>query len=438
MSIKPKNVREILSKNILADGFDPIIDLDKSHGSWIVDQRDGSEYLDMFSMYASGAVGYNHPYIVKNQDVLGKISINKTTLSDIYNIYYADFIETFNKYAAPNYLKHAFFIDGGALAVENALKTAFDWKKRLNLKKGINKEGDKIIYFNQAFHGRSGYTMTLTNTSDPRKTMYYPKFDWFKVDNPYLSFPLDDDLLENVIKKENLVIENIKNILNKNKDDVAAIIIEPIQGEGGDNHFRNEFMILLKELCDSNEMLLIFDEVQTGVGVTGKMWAHEHFSVKPDIISFGKKTQVCGMLAGDKVFSMDKNVFKESSRINSTFGGNLVDMYRFKLILEIMCNENLLSNAKVMGWYLLSKINDLSLEFPGFATNPRGVGLFCAFDLPSTIERDKFISLVFNEKLMILGSGDASIRFRPHLNVSENDIDVAIDIISQTLKKMLN
>ena len=438
MSIKPKNVREILSKNILADGFDPIIDLDKSHGSWIVDQRDGSEYLDMFSMYASGAVGYNHPYIVKNQDVLGKISINKTTLSDIYNIYYADFIETFNKYAAPNYLKHAFFIDGGALAVENALKTAFDWKKRLNLKKGINKEGDKIIYFNQAFHGRSGYTMTLTNTSDPRKTMYYPKFDWFKVDNPHLSFPLDDDLLEDVIKKENLVIENIKNILNKNKDDVAAIIIEPIQGEGGDNHFRNEFMILLKELCDSNEMLLIFDEVQTGVGITGKMWAHEHFSVKPDIISFGKKTQVCGMLAGDKVFSMDKNVFKESSRINSTFGGNLVDMYRFKLILEIMCNENLLSNAKEMGWYLLSKINDLSLEFPGFATNPRGVGLFCAFDLPSTIERDKFISLVFNEKLMILGSGDSSIRFRPHLNVSKNDIDVAIDIISQTLKKMLN
>ena len=438
MSIKPKNVREILSKNILADGFDPIIDLDKSHGSWIVDQRDGSEYLDMFSMYASGAVGYNHPYIVKNQDVLGKISINKTTLSDIYNIYYADFIETFNKYAAPNYLKHAFFIDGGALAVENALKTAFDWKKRLNLKKGINKEGDKIIYFNQAFHGRSGYTMTLTNTSDPRKTMYYPKFDWFKVDNPHLSFPLDDVLLEDVIKKENLVIENIKNILNKNKDDVAAIIIEPIQGEGGDNHFRNEFMILLKELCDSNEMLLIFDEVQTGVGITGKMWAHEHFSVKPDIISFGKKTQVCGMLAGDKVFSMDKNVFKESSRINSTFGGNLVDMYRFKLILEIMCNENLLSNAKEMGWYLLSKINDLSLEFPGFATNPRGVGLFCAFDLPSTIERDKFISLVFNEKLMILGSGDASIRFRPHLNVSKNDIDVAIDIISQTLKKMLN
>ena len=196
MSIKAKNVKSILSKNILADGYDVVIDLEKSHGSWIVDQRNSTEYLDMFSMFASGAVGYNHPYIVENQDILGKLAINKTTLSDIYNVYYAEFLETFNKYAVPKYLSHAFFIDGGALAVENALKAAFDWKKRFNLEKGIDKNGDKVIYFNQAFHGRSGYTMTLTNTSDPRKTMYYPKFDWFKVDNPYLSFPITDTILK--------------------------------------------------------------------------------------------------------------------------------------------------------------------------------------------------------------------------------------------------
>ena len=129
MKINANNVKSILSKNILADGFDPIIDLEKSHGSWIVDQRDGKEYLDMFSMFASGAVGYNHPYIIENQSTLGKLAINKTTLSDIYNIYFAEFLETFNKYAVPEYLSHAFFIDGGALAVENALKAAFDWKK---------------------------------------------------------------------------------------------------------------------------------------------------------------------------------------------------------------------------------------------------------------------------------------------------------------------
>ena len=95
MSVNPKKVREILDKNILADGFEPIIDLDKSHGSWIVDQRNGNELLDMFSMYASGSVGYNHPKIVASKDKLGSIAVNKTTLSDIYNVYYAEFMQTF-------------------------------------------------------------------------------------------------------------------------------------------------------------------------------------------------------------------------------------------------------------------------------------------------------------------------------------------------------
>ena len=438
MNINPKKVKKILSNNVLADGFDPIIDLDKSFGSWIVDQRTGDKYLDMFSMYASGAVGYNHPYIVKNQNLLGKLSINKTTLSDIYNIYYADFIETFNKYAVPEYLSHAFFIDGGALGVENALKTAFDWKKRKNLEYGYKQEGDKVIYFNQAFHGRSGYTLTLTNTSDPRKTMYFPKFPWFKVDNPYLSFPINDDILKDVEKKEKLVINDIIKIINSNPNDIAAIIIEPIQGEGGDNHFRNEFMIELRNICDKHDVILIFDEVQTGIGITGKMWAHEHFTIKPDIISFGKKTQVCGMLAGERIYNMSDNVFKESSRINSTFGGNLVDMYRFKLILEIMCKENLFSNAKEIGYHLLKHIHELTKEFPGYVTNPRGIGLFCAFDLPSTIERDQFLSKVLEKKLMLLGSGDNSIRFRPHLNVSKDDIDLALQIIFDVIKDMLN
>jgi len=438
MKIEPKNVRKILSKNILADGFEPIIDLKKSHGSYLVDQRNGDEYLDMFSMYASGAVGYNHPYILEHKDILGEIAINKTTLSDIYNLYYADFMNTFSKYAMPDYLNKVFFIDGGSLAVENALKAAFDWKKRKNIENGFKQEGDKVIYFNQSFHGRSGYTLTLTNTSDPRKTMYFPKFPWFKIDNPKLSFPINDEVLNDVNNKENDVIVNINTIIAENPNDVAAIIIEPIQGEGGDNHFRDEFMVKLREICDNNDIIFIFDEVQTGIGITGKMWAHEHFSVKPDIISFGKKTQVCGMMASDRIYNFENNVFKESSRINSTFGGNLVDMYRFKLILEIMCNENLFSNVQEMGDYLLKNINELVNQFPGYITNPRGQGLFCAFDLPSTIERDKMISKLLDEKVIILGSGDNSIRFRPHLNVKKKDIDIAFEKINMVCKTMLN
>ena len=244
--------------------------------------------------------------------------------------------------------------------------------------------------------------------------------------------------LEKTIDHENQVIDSIKKIVNNNKDDVAAIIIEPIQGEGGDNHFRDEFMVALRSICNDNNIIFIFDEVQTGIGITGKMWAHENFSINPDIISFGKKTQVCGMLAGDRIYNLDGNVFKESSRINSTFGGNLVDMYRFKLILEIIKDERLLSNASKMGLYLLNHINSLADDFPGYVINPRGMGLFCAFDMTSGIERDNLIRLLMEQKLLILGSGDKSIRFRPHLNVNKNDIDICLEIIYDVLKKMLN
>lgn len=448
--MKIENIRKTLAKNILADGFDPIIDLERSHGSWIVDHRDNTEYLDMFSMYASGSIGYNHPYILKHQDILGKIAINKTTLSDIYNIYYADFVETFDRLAIPNYLKNVFFIDGGSLAVENALKVAFDWKRRKNLSRGIKNKGHKVLYFKQAFHGRSGYTLSLTNT-DPVKTKYFPKFDWIKIDNPYITYPETDELMKEVLKNEKLAISQIKQALKDNADDIAALIIEPIQGEGGDNHFRCQFFQMLRDLADDNEFLLIYDEVQTGIGITGKMWAHENFTPKlcqcnppiekapvPDIISFGKKTQVCGILVGDRINEVENNVFKKSSRINSTFGGNLVDMYRFKLILEVIEQESLLENAKIMGDYLLDSINNLSIEFPGYVANPRGVGLFCAFDMPSTIERDKFTSLMLEKRVMILGSGTKSIRFRPHLNVTKQDLDICISTSRDVLKKMLN
>ncbi len=353
-------------------------------------------------------------------------------------MHYADFVNTFNEIAIPDYLKHTFFIEGGSLAVENALKVAFDWKIRKNIENGKGKEkGRQIIHFKQAFHGRSGYTLSLTNTSDPRKTMYFPKFDWPRVNNPYLSFPITEDVISDVKKKEDESIEEIYHAIKQNPDDIAGIIIEPIQGEGGDNQFRDEFFIKLRQICDEEEILLIFDEVQTGIGITGKMWCHEHYSVRPDILSFGKKTQVCGVLAGNRIDEVEQNVFKESSRINSTFGGNLTDMVRFKIILEIIKEENLLENAATQGEYLQSHLNQLSLDFPGYVTNPRGIGLWTAFDLPSSTERDELWSQLMKNDLLILVSGDNSIRFRPHLNVKSEDIDKSIEIISKSIKEIL-
>ena len=449
MSIKATEVRTTLARNILADGFEPILDLEKSHDSWIVDKRDGKEFLDMFSMYASGCIGYNHPRILENKDLLAKVSLFKPTLSDIYTTEYADFLDVFNNVAIPDYLKNTFFIEGGGLAVENALKVAFDWKVRKNLSNGIEGKGYKIIHFKEAFHGRTGYTLSLTNT-DPIKTKYFPKFDWPRIDNPHLNFPLNKQILSSVEEKEEVSIKQIKEALKKHPNDIAALIIEPIQGEGGDNHFRCQFFEKLRNLADEYEFLLIYDEVQTGIGITGKMWAHQHFTpslcecspaVKkpplPDIISFGKKTQVCGILAGERVKEVENNVFKKSSRINSTFGGSLTDMVRFKIILETIRDFDLLINAKDNGNYLLNKINNLESEFPAFITNSRGLGLFCAFDLPSSIERDKLTSEAYKNNLLILGCGIKSIRFRPHLTVTKPEIDFAIDVIRKSVSNLL-
>ena len=446
MKINFNNTRDLIGRHMLADGMSPVIDLEKSHGSWLVDGNTGKEYLDLFSMFASMSIGYNHPYVIAQKERLIKAAINKPTNSDIYSPEMAKFVHTFGEIAQPNYLPYSFFIEGGALAVENALKAAFDWKVKLNLSKGKSKGGNQIIHFKDCFHGRSGYTMSLTDSPDPRKVQYFPKFNWPRVSNPYMSFPMNSSNYEKVKKLEQKSISEIKNIIIKSSNDIAGLIIEPIQGEGGDNHFRKEFLIQLKELSLENDFLLIFDEVQTGIGITGKMWSHQRFidvktrkldkNLFPDLMSFGKKTQVCGILGGERLDEIENNVFKESSRINSTFGGNLVDMVRFTIYLEVIEKEKLLDKAYINGKYLLSSLEKLESEFIELVSNSRGKGLWCAFDLPNSKTRDHLINLIQREGALILGSGHKSIRFRPHLNISKDEIDIATEIISKALKKL--
>lgn len=426
-------VHERLAKHILVDGYPIVMDMDKSHGSYVVDEN-GVEYLDLFSMFASTAIGYNHPHLMAKIDFLGRNAVNKPAMSDIYTKDYADLIDTFERVAMPKELQYLFFISGGTLAVENALKTAFDWKTRLNFSKGIEKEASDVIHFKQAFHGRSGYTLSLTNTKDPRKYEYFPKFDWPRIENPKRIYPVTEDNLCKVVEAEKRAIEQIENALEIRKNKVACIIIEPIQGEGGDNYFRKEFFQKLREICDREEILLIFDEVQTGMGMTGKMWAFQHYDVIPDVISFGKKTQVCGILANkEKLDQIPNNVFKESSRINSTFGGNYIDMLRFKLILEVIEQEKLVENAAEKGKYILSKLNEIAKETKKIHS-VRGLGLFIAFDFSSDLDRSEFIKTCFENHMIILPCGENSVRMRPHLNISEEDTNKAIEIIKLALK----
>ncbi|HEX9406733.1 MAG TPA: L-lysine 6-transaminase, partial [Thermoanaerobaculia bacterium] len=425
LHIQPSEVHSILGRHMLADGYDIVMDLRKSKGSWVFDSKRGRAVLDFFTNFASCPIGYNHPRLdtPEFREKLADVALNKPANSDIYTTYFVEFVETFARLAVPPSLnKHMFFIEGGALGVENAIKSAFDWKIRKNFRKGYPSErGKQIMHLAEAFHGRTGYTLSLTNTADPRKTQYFPKFDWPRIDNPKIHFPSTGESLADAARREKAALDQAKQFLVDRKDDIAAFIMEPIQGEGGDNHFRPEFFKAVRQLCDENEMLLIFDEVQTGVGLTGKMWGFQNFGMEPDMFCYGKKTQVCGFASNERIMEVDENVFAVRSRINSTWGGNLTDMVRAQRFFEVIDEEKLVENAATVGAYFVGELQRFAKQFPNLVSNVRGRGLMAAFDLPSADLRNAAIKAMMQNDLMVLASGQQSIRFRPPLNLSTEE-----------------
>lgn len=431
--LAPERVHEVLSRSVLADGYEFIYDLKKSHGSWLVDARTGDEYLDAYSFFASGAIGHNHRALHDPEftDRLLTAALHKPANPDVYTTFYAEFVDTFASLAVPPEFPHLFFIDGGAPAVENALKTAFDWKVRKNLAAGRGERGSKVIHFTEAFHGRLGYTLSLTNTSDPRKYEYFPRFDWPRIPVPKIHFPLTPESLADVAAREQQALDEITGILEREADDVAAIIIEPIQGEGGDNHLRPEFLQGLRRLADQYEVFLIYDEVQTGMGITGTWWAFQQLGAEPDVFVFGKKAQVCGIAVSRRVDEVARNVFVESSRINSTWGGSLVDMVRGQRIIEVIARDGLLDNARRMGEVLLGQIRELGEHAP--IDNIRGRGLMIAFDLPTVEARDKLLTRALDQRLIVLPSGDRSIRLRPYLTLDTSEAEALVQRLGNAL-----
>lgn len=440
IAVAPEEVHNTLANYILADGYDMTFDMERSHGVTIFDSKHQRELLDFFTCFASVPLGYNHPKMVEDQAFMSSLlraAVTNPSNSDVYTVEYAQFVKTFGRVAIPDYLPHAFFVSGGALAVENALKVAMDWKVQKNFQKGYTHEkGTKVLHFERAFHGRSGYTLSLTNTQ-PDKTKWFAKFDWPRVSSPMVAFPETAENLATTRQREQQTIRQIKQAFAANKDDICAIIIEPIQAEGGDNHFRREFMEQLRTLADENEALLVYDEVQTGVGLTGKFWCHEHFGerARPDIIAFGKKMQVCGILAGTRVDEIDTNVFRVPSRINSTWGGSLVDMVRATKILEIIEEDRLLAHVAKAGVHMQRRLHELAARYPAIS-NVRGNGLLCAFDLPDAQFRDTFLKKGLALGALFLGCGNRSIRFRPALIIEPAAIDQGVDIIHQLLDEL--
>ncbi|MGJ6979229.1 L-lysine 6-transaminase [Aestuariimicrobium soli] len=424
------DVRTRLGAHLLVDGLPLVLDLKASRGTTLIDQVSGEEYLDMFTFFASSALGMNHPALVDDptfREELLEAALNKPSNSDVYSEPMARFVDTFARVMGDDALPHYFFIEGGAAAVENALKVCFDWKSRHNEANGRSPElGTKVMHLEHAFHGRSGYTMSLTNT-DPNKVARYPKFpDWPRIASPYVAEGRDQSAVEAE------ALAQAERAFAEHPHDIACFIAETVQGEGGDHHFRSEFLRAMRDLCHAHDALFVLDEVQTGGGMSGKAWAYQHHAVQPDVVSFGKKLQVCGIMAGGRVDEVPDNVFTVSSRINSTWGGNLTDMVRARRILEVIESDQLMNNAALEGDHLLGRLTEISARH-AVASNPRGLGLMCAVTLENTALRDRVLSAMMEEKIIMLGCGERSVRLRPPLTVERAAIDRTCDALDRVL-----
>src|SRR5437588_4790267 len=429
-AIAPSEILETIEQHVLLDGFKVVVDLDKSRGSYLHNAVTNKRLIDLYGFFGSMPIGFNHPYFdnpAVQRDLLRAAKV-KVANSDVYSEDYAEFVETFGRVFGLPPLERYLFIEGGAMAVENCLKAAMDWKVRKNMAAGRGERGTQILHFRHAFHGRSGYTMSLTNT-DPRKTDLFAKFDWPRVSCPWIDFSLPESKREaDVIEREQKTEREIRDIIAQREIDVCAIIIEPIQGEGGDNHFRGEWLQTLRQICDQHDILLIFDEVQCGMGVTGRNWCCEHFDVVPDLMSFGKKAQVCGVMAGPRIDEVKDNAFRLPSRLNSTWVGNFTDMMRSTHYLRIIEQERLVEKAAKVGAYFLDQLRELQHEEPLICA-ARGRGLFLAFDLPDAKTREEFWHGFFDLGVLTLRSGENSIRFRPALDITAEVIDEAVELM---------
>lgn len=420
-----------VKSRVLVDGFQIMPDIEKSHGATLVDKKDGREILDLgYSQFGSLTLGYNHPAMQEKEYVrrLMAASDIRWALSDVYPDYYGDFVESLGRVIPPEYA-HFFFIDGGGLAVENALKVAFDWKTRRNLQVDVT-PGDAILHFKGAFHGRTGYTMSMTNTSDPNKYKYFPKFDWPRIHNPVGTFSRDGRV---TYDREDLARSQIESAVERYGNRIAALLIEPMQGEGGDGYFSPDFFRYLRRSADENGYLLLFDEVQTGWS-TGAWWAHEHLTggVKPDLFTFGKKVQQCGIASTARVDDTE-NVFKVSSRLNSTWGGTLADMVRSTRYMEVIQKEKLHAAVTQRGAQVQRALRETDEDF---VTNIRGKGGWQAFTLPTPQVRDALWREVYQQGCLVLKSGERSIRLRLNLALTKEEAEKGTGILLTAIRRV--
>ncbi|KAK4068956.1 hypothetical protein Trihar35433_5535 [Trichoderma harzianum] len=423
-------------------------DYTKSVGNYIADP-DGNYLLDVYAQIASIPVGYNNPALAKaasTPDMVNAI-INRPALGNFPSHDWAEILKTGILKVAPKGLNNVFTAMAGSDANETAFKAAFIYRRQQErggpdveftqeeLDSAMNNQAPgasslSILSFKTAFHGRLFGTLSTTR-SKPIHKVDIPAFDWPQASFPKLKYPLEDHAEENA-KIEQASLDEVEKLIKTWHIPPAAVIVEPIQSEGGDNHATPNFFRGLRALTRKHNVLLIVDEVQTGVGATGKFWAHDHWELQdpPDMVTFSKKAQTAGFYYGNPELRPNKPY-----RQFNTWMGDPARALLFRAIIGEIERLDLVNHTARVGDYLFTKLEGLQRKYPEQFQDLRGKGqgTFIAFDNP---KRDQFLAKAKEFGINIGGSGASAVRLRPMLTFQEHHVDILVDALEKIVKAL--
>ena len=382
--------------------------LNKGEGAYLWDVE-GNKYLDMVSAYSAVSHGHSHPELVKTvQDQANKLAI---TSRAFYTEPFGDFLEELTKVTG---YENVLTMNTGAEAVETAIKAARRWGY---FTKGIKEDKAEIIVADGNFHGRTT-TIVGFSSEESYKNGFGPFSDGF-IEAKYCWSECSAD-------------ESIKSFESKINKNTCAILIEPIQGEAGIRVPEDGWLKRIRDLCDDNNVLLILDEIQSGLGRTGKLFAYEHENIRPDGLILGKA--LGGAMLPISAFLSSKEVmdhFNAGSH-GSTFGGNPLATRVASRALKLLYEDNLIENSAILGEYFKSKLKSIDNKI---IKDVRGKGLWLGMELnESEVNAKDLCLMLLNEGLLCKETHKTVIRFAPPLMISKEDLDWAINKITKVIR----
>ncbi|KAJ1655848.1 4-aminobutyrate transaminase [Dispira simplex] len=446
----PESVRLLKVLDTLQDPRAALFvsDLAKSVGNYIVD-ADGNQLLDVYCQVSSLPLGYNHPALLEisqSSDMLQALA-NRPSLGVVPHSTWPQLLKDAFMKVAPTGLDQVFTTMCGSCANELAYKAAFMYHQGKTRGKNFTLANSKeesscmlnlppgspdlsILSFKKGFHGRMFGSLSTTRSKAIHK-LDIPAFPWPMAPFPQLKYPLDEHAEANATEEQRCLIE-VENILESCPVPVVAVVIEPIQSEGGDNYASPAFFRALRELTRRLDVLLIVDEVQTGVGATGTFWAHEKWGLDPDngpdVVTFSKKFQAAGFYHTSKLRPT------QPYRNFNTWLGDPVRALHAKAIVDTIQRDDLLALVNDVGQYVQDQLHQLAKRYPGILLNLRGQGTFIAFDMVSPAAREKFTTAMRQLGVNMGVCGEISVRLRPMLVFQRQHANVLLEQMESVLQ----